>query len=50
MEYPICQTCGAAIGDGRKHRSWHEEQERKMQKAISDAFRDLKRRVQARPR
>lgn len=47
MEYPICKVCGAAVADGMKHRQWHEEQRREMQRAISDAFRELKRRVQA---
>jgi hypothetical protein len=45
MEYPICKTCGAAMGESEKHRRWHEELDRKLKSMVSDVLRELDRQV-----
>jgi hypothetical protein len=43
MEYPICNTCGAAVVDTDKHRRWHDDVDRRMKKTVDDALRDVAR-------
>lgn len=47
MDNPSCDICGAVVLDTGKHRSWHDDEERRIQRAIIEAFRDLKRRATA---
>ncbi len=46
MEYPICQNCGAAVGDMKLHERWHVDQERTIiDKAVEKTMRELDRKV-----
>lgn len=47
MEYPICQKCGAAMGDKRLHNRWHSAQEQEQRTVIDRALRELDRRFQS---
>jgi hypothetical protein len=50
MEYPICQTCGAAMGDGKLHKKWHADLDRELKGMVDKAMRELDRQVRmARP-
>jgi len=45
MEYPICRECGAAVGDGRRHKRWHIDQERELRTVVDRTLRKLDRQV-----
>lgn len=50
MEYPICQKCGAAIGEGKLHERWHADLDRQLQGIVDKVMRELDRQVRmARP-
>ncbi|MGX4657202.1 hypothetical protein ACWCHM_26295 [Micromonospora sp. SCSIO 07396] len=45
MEYPICQKCGAAIGDKRLHDRWHTDLERELKNKIAEVMKEIDRQV-----
>lgn len=50
MEYPICQKCGAAMGDKRLHDRWHADLDRELQNKVAEVLRAIERQIaRARP-
>lgn len=45
MEYPICQKCGAAMGDRTLHYRWHEQVDQELHGMVDKAMRELERQV-----
>jgi hypothetical protein len=45
MEYPICQNCGAAMGDRKLHDKWHANLERELSGVVDKVMRELDRQM-----
>jgi hypothetical protein len=50
MDYLTCDICGAAVVDTARHRTWHDNAQREIKKAIDDALDDVGRKLLQRAR
>lgn len=49
MEYPICQKCGAAMGDKKLHDKWHANIDQELSGMVDKVMRELDRQVRRAP-